>query len=207
MIRSACDDIFQDLLGIEADIAPPMPQCAISSNCQTVARTRRYSVSLVEYWPPKNCFVAEAVTPKRAVYVAASSHDSAILPQQYGMAGMGLDGDHLACNRDECVGWFQLSVTILPSVRKSLNEESAIARLERLSQADRQVQRSLGRTGWCFTRCSLVLAGQSWSGEGARIGAAAGAGVGFVLGLGASTVGYNKSVSQCMEQRGYVRRL
>ena len=44
---------------------------------------------------------------------------------------------------------------------------------------------------------------RGWSGEGAWIGAAAGASVGFILGLGSSTVEYNKVVSRCMEQRGY----
>ena len=48
-----------------------------------------------------------------------------------------------------------------------------------------------------------TIGGHGLSGEVALIGTAAGASIGFVLGLGEYAFEYNRSVNQCMGQHGY----
>ena len=64
---------------------------------------------------------------KGAIYVTAGPHNGTISFQQYGMTGMRLDGDNVACDRDKHLGRFQLSITILSAMRKSLDEKGSIA--------------------------------------------------------------------------------
>ena len=46
------------------------------------------------------------------------------------MTGVSFDGDNVVCDRDEHFGSFQLSVTVLSAMGKTLDEKSSIARHE-----------------------------------------------------------------------------